>query len=64
MASYDEAKESVYTGVEHLAKKAVEASDSSRALKYAAAANQLAEALAWLSSPHQPHGGGSKVADS
>jgi hypothetical protein len=50
-------QEQLLSAIETLAAKAADQGSSGYAFRYAAAANQLAEARAWLNSSAQPHGG-------
>jgi hypothetical protein len=64
MAKDEAASQALVDAIEALAKTVAEdAGGASSALKHAAAANQLAEAYAWLAAPAQPHGGGADVSD-
>lgn len=59
MAKQEDVYEALSDAIVALAKKAgdVTHTSSSNTLKHAAAASQLAEALAWFVSPTQAHGG-------
>lgn len=57
MATFDEIDAALSDAIIALAKSAGTNTASAYALNFAAAANQLAEARAWNTSPHQPHGG-------
>lgn len=57
MADPKQAQDALTDTIESLAGKVKQATNSEAALRYAAAANQLAEARAWLGSVAQPHGG-------
>lgn len=59
MATFDECEEALVSAIKSLAERAVADKGSEYALNHAAAANQLAEARAWLVSVAQPHGGAS-----
>jgi hypothetical protein len=65
MATEKSAQEAILGAVESLAAKAAsaQATQSTVALKFATAANQLAEAHAWLESARQAHGGGVSIGD-
>ena len=57
MATENETQQSLSDAVQALADKAANSNQATSALKYAMAANNLAEAGAWMNSPSQPHGG-------
>lgn len=61
MATNTEVDQALSEAIVSIAKSASKETDSIRALRFAAAANQLAEAKAWNSRPAQPHGGGVQV---
>ena len=57
MSDHSQTEQTLMDGIEALADKAAKSNSAGSALKLAAAANQLAEAKAWLNQTNQPHGG-------
>ena len=57
-----EVLEALAEAIVSLSKSAANASHPASALNFAAAANNLAEALAWVASPDQAHGGSAQGA--
>lgn len=57
MATEEEMQEALSDALVKLAKQAGESSNGTMVRAYSYASNQIAEALAWLEFPNQPHGG-------
>lgn len=63
MATHEDAEEALLRGIKSLADSATTSGTSSHARNYAAGALHLTEALAWLTAPAQPHGGGATTGE-
>lgn len=57
MATEDQVQDALSDAIVALAQNAAKSTQSTTALKYAMAANNLAEAGAWMFAPAQDHGG-------
>jgi hypothetical protein len=63
MADYDEVEQALLDAIKSLTDGAAGGHNAAVTLKYAAAANQLAEAYAWLNSPNSSHGAAPSLGD-